>query len=394
MTQKYVVIGNSAAGIAAARTLRSLDPSAHIICVSDEPGPSYNKCFLVDFIAGHKTETQTHTSSFIQTLDIDMRYDTCVIGIESDNNLVMFKNGKQESYDALLLATGTRPIWPPIAGIHTYTNIFPFHGLVHAQQIDSFIKQQQAKTAVIIGGGLSGIELADALHKRGMQVHIVERSDRVLKHHLTVNGSLIVQDAMRRAGVMLHLSQTIGAIEGKDQHAKAVVLAHGDVLQTDLIIHAIGVKQNLALAEAAQLTCDAYGIVVNEYMQTSVPRIYAAGDIIGITDLISGRRTANCTWQDAMQQGRHAAHGMVESPLRYSGAHLIATSSFFGFSFASCGVPHKDMHLVEHMDTASYVCYLGDKGYLKGFQLLGDGKQFPYLRKMVLSGQPVELRDL
>ncbi len=394
--KKHIIIGNSAAGIAAIRTLRSLDQDAQIMCISDEKEPPYNKCFLADYISGEKAEQQTYTltQQQIDQLGVDMSYGVRVTSIMSDNRTIMLQNSSVESYDTLLLATGTRSMLPRMKNLDVYRNVFTFHNLKSAKKLSSFIGQRCPKKAVVIGAGLSGVEIADALAVQNISVQLIERSDQLLAAHITRNGSQVLHKAMVHAGTTLHANKMVHALEGKAQEAQAVILSDETVIKTDLVVVTAGLKQNSELAQTAQLTFDQCGLVVNEYMQTSDPHIYAAGDIISTVDLISGRRMASCTWPDAMQQGRHAAYAMAGQPQAYKGAHIITSSAFFGLKFYSCGSREATSYTaVEQRGDLTYERYLIKNGRLKGFQLLGEGKQFASqfvsLRRALMSNQAV-----
>jgi NAD(P)H-nitrite reductase large subunit len=149
-----------------------------------------------------------------------------------------------------------------------------------------------------------------------------------------------------------------------------------------MIVVAVGTQQNLALCRKAGLTIDVHGVVVDDYLQTSISNIYAAGDIIGIIDRITGRRVASTTWPDAMQQGRHAALAMLDQPVTYAGAYVIAQSAFFGFQFASCGVQRASS--IEESIENGYTQIVRKAGRLLGFTLIGNLNQYPSLRRDLL----------
>lgn len=390
--KKYIVIGNSAAGIAAIRTLRSLDPHATIICISDEQESPYNKCFLADYISGDKSEAETYTlkKEQLDQLSIDMRYGVAVVGINPQERYITLKNGAIESYDALLLATGTRPIVPKIEHIGSYSNVFAFHNLKSAHQLSSFIEERKPQKAVVIGAGLSGVEIADALTRHNIEVHLIERSGHLLSAHLTINASALLQRAMKQSGVHVGTNKTVVKVEGSADTAQAVILSDGTVISTDLIVMTAGLVRNAELAHSALLTVDQYGLVVNEYLQTSNQYIYAAGDIISTVDQISGRVMASCTWPDAMQQGRCAAFAMAGQPKQYPGASIITSSAFFGLKFYSCGAKDdSSFTVIEQNNEHCYRRYLLQENRLKGFILLDDGKRFAQLKAVLLTGQPL-----
>lgn len=390
--KKYIVIGNSAAGIAAIRTLRSLDPHATIICISDEQENPYNKCFLADYISGDKSEQQTYTmgKEQLEKLAIDMRYGTTVVGINPQEQYITLKNGQTETYARLLLATGTRPFWPYIENLGSYSNIFAFHNLNNAHQLSSFIAERKPKNAVVIGAGLSGVEIADALTRHHVTVHLIERSAHLLTAHLTAAASDFLQRAMSNNGVHVHTNKTVIKVDGNADDAQNVILSDGTVMSTDLVVVTAGLVRNAELAQAAGLTVDQYGLVVNKYLQTSDQYMYAAGDIISTVDQISGRTMASCTWPDAMQQGRYAAYAMAGQPKPYPGASIITSSAFFNLKFYSCGVKEdSELTVIEQSDGHYYRRYLLQDNKIKGFILLDDGKKFAQLKAALLTGQSV-----
>lgn len=393
--KKYVIIGASAAGLSAARTLRTLEKDACIICISDEQENPYNKCFLADYVAGDKTQEQVFTIHAQQTdaLHIDMRLNTKIVGIFPEERMIVCSDGVQVSYDKLLLATGRRPRALPFFQ-HAYANLFYFHTLGQADQLLAYAKKYLPSRAVVIGAGLSGIEIADALNQKGIQVHIVERSGQLLNYHLTLEGSKVLQAVMERAGGVVHLQKNIVSFEtyANPDMITHIALDDGTYIAVDMIVVAVGSVQNNELAHAAEISCDQHGVVVNDYMQTSQGYIYAAGDLISIVDMLSGNRMASCTWPDAMQQGRYAAYGMAGQPKAYPGAAIITSSAFFGLKFYSCGPKEgADYRIIEEMTDTSYTRYIMSNEVLTGFILLGDGKQFTQLKRALLTGEPLSL---
>lgn len=390
--KKYVIIGTSAAGLTAARTLRTLDKDAHIICISDEPENPYNKCFLADYVAGQKEQAQvfTITAQQIDALQLDMRLNARVVDIKVNERIIICADGTQITYDKLLLAMGRRLRTLPIFQ-RAYTNLFYFHTLHHAEQLLAYVAQRAPLRALVIGAGLSGIEVADALAQKGVQVHIVERSAQLLNYHLTAQGSSVLQAVIERAGNVVHVQKNIRSVEG-DAFITNVILDDGTRILVDMVVIAAGSLQNNELAKAVGLASDQHGLIVNQFLQTSQEYIYAAGDIISIVDTVSGNRMASCTWPDAMQQGRYAAYAMAEQPKAYPGAAIITSSAFFGCKFYSAGpLTGTDYRIVEKIADASYERYIMSNNQLKGFMLLGDGKSFAQLKQAILTGKTVDL---
>lgn len=396
MQKKYVIIGTSAAGIAAARTLRNLDKEAQIICYSDELEVPYNKCFLADYVYQQKTEQEVLTLTREQAaiLNIDLRLGVRVMQIASDNKMLMLSDGSQETYDALLIATGTSPIMPSIEGVTGQTNIFAFHSLRDAHHLHDFIVTRQPQRAVVIGAGLSGLEVADALCARDIHVTVVESGSQLLARHVPQAGAALIERMMSAHGVRVYKESKVTEISSFGNMASAVMLSDGMVIPTDLIVFAIGLKQNSELAKDIQLQMSPEGIRVNENLRTSQSDIYAAGDVIAVRDQLSGNMLASCTWPDAMQQGMHAAHAMAGKPKAYPGASIITTSAFFGLKLFNCGPQPNSMPEFETVERSGddwYHRYVVSHGQLKGFCLVGNTQQYHKLRRVLLLKEPFGL---
>lgn len=396
MQKKYCIIGTSAAGIAAARTLRNLDKDAHIICFSDEAESPYNKCFLADYLHNLKAEHEvlTLTREQAATLSIELRLGVRVMQIMSDNKTLMLSDGSCEQYDALLIATGTRPALPAIEGLTSYTNIFPFHALHDAQLLHGFIDAHRPARAVVIGAGLSGLEVADALCARNVDVALIEAGSQLLARHVPPLGAHVIEQMMHKHGVRVFKELSVVKVSGSDRQATAVMLSNGTVLPTDMIVYAVGLKQNNELAQELGLKMSAHGIVTNEHLQTSVDDIYAAGDIIAVRDTLSDSVLASCTWPDAMQQGMHAACAIAGKPKTYPGAAIVTTSAFFGLKLFNCGLQpgsRTDLEVIERSGEDWYHRYVIAQGTLKGFCLVGNTQCYHKLRRALLLQEPFSL---
>lgn len=392
MQKIYLIIGTSAAGIAAARTLRSLDKQARIICYSDEAEQPYNKCFLADYLHGQKGLAELTICSQEQAdeLGIELVCGLAVLRIESHNKKVMLANGAEQVYDELLIATGTSPIIPIIKGIETIQNVFAFHGLRDTLRLQAYIQKVQPRNAVVIGAGLSGLEVADALIGHGLSVTVVEQSAQLLTRYLPEPGSNFLVDVMRNRGVRLFLKATVVGFCAKADSTE-VTLADGQVFSTDLVVLAIGVNQNKALALQAGCKVGDEGVITDAFLRTSTEHIYAAGDIIAVRDRLSASVLASCTWPDAMQQGMHAAYAMAGKPKEYKGASIIATSAFFGLKFFSCGPQQPENYaVIERLTGGYYHRYLLENDRLKGFCLLGNTQRYHHLRKALLLQDPLD----
>jgi len=402
----YVVIGNSAAGLTAVTNLRQLDKESKIICISKEKGLPYNKCKLANYLAGKLQEgdIQTFFKQIVEDENIDLRVGERVSKVMSDNAFVLLENGENLAYDKLLIATGASSIKPQVEGANL-DGVFTFHTLECANAILDFIAKNNPKKAVVVGGGMTGLECADALYSLGLQVAVIERNEHVLFRQSDLRGSSHIEQRMKQLGVQVYLEERAKAFEpdfeSDNELVKRVVLESGKKIEADLIICAIGVRPNIRLAQEAQIKIEKCGIITNEYMQTSVPNIYAAGDVACVKDFVTGKLIRSCTWPDACMQANIAAQSMVfdagiseVKSQPYNGAYSLIFSEFFGIKFASCGpVSGSDSSYTTFVkqQESFYNKILLKENIIKGFLLVGDVSKLGVLNRHLMSGQKIDL---
>lgn len=395
MSKTYCIIGTSAAGIAAAQKLRQLDPQASIICISDEKEMPYNKCMLADYVSGEKDINGVHTLSAEQATkkNITLLLGKKVVHIDAHAKIITLNDASTLSCDALLLAVGTSPVIPSIKGIGAQ-GVFAFHRLSDINSIMHHVKTHGVKTAVVIGSGLSGLECADALMAHGIHVSIVERNNDLLASLVNERGSRYIQHCLKAAGGRVYTERVVQEIVCADDLVHEVLLSDGTRLQADLVIVAVGISPNLVLAKQLQLALhENLGIAVDEYMQTSVSNIFAAGDIVVARDQITGTMVASRTWPDAMLQGITAAHAMAGQPKAYPGLATVISSSFFGIKFARFGIIDpiaENQQVIEHETPAFYHRFIVENSRLKGFLLVGNTAQVGKFRMAVLTQSPID----
>lgn len=318
---KTVIIGGSAAGIQAAEDLRRLEPGAQITVISDEPHYPYSRCLISRYVEG-KLPAQAlrfRTGRFFEQYNIDGWLGARVERIDPAAGHVELADGRQAPYDRLLLATGSRPFIPNIPGLDL-GNVFTFHSMADAEAIVAAGSEAQrgAESVVVLGAGFAGLEAAYALARQGKQVTVVERMGQILPNQLDWTGSGIIQSDLESSGVRILLDNSVAAIEGAGV-VSSVSLTDRSSLAADMVIVATGTRPNVELAQQAGLTTQR-GIVVDAYLQTSAPGIYAAGDVIEIDDIATGRRGCSATWFNAVLQGKFAASNMAGRRRIYSDA--------------------------------------------------------------------------
>lgn len=395
MQNTYVIIGSSAAGISAVGKLRQLDENARIVCISDEQEFPYNKCFLVDYLSQQKQLEQVYTKpqDFFSKNGIELKLGLRVVALDRDNKKVICSDGSAIEYTKLLLGLGGGIVMPPIQGIKDTRGIFPFYNLQDTQALKAWIEQSQVKNVVIIGAGLSGLECADALKGYNVSITLIDRNAHVLGRQTDQAGALFIQKKATDYNVKFYFGTSITRIHAFNQVVSAVELADGTCLDTQMVICALGARPNSQLARAAGLEIEQDAVVTNQWLQTSDPAIYAAGDVALVTNKMTGQKMRNCTWPDALVQGSTAATNMVEHIKPYAGVALITASHFFGLSFHTAGdlAVLSESSAVQQSGTDEYYqkIFTSPEGVVQGFLLIGHTEHLSPLKRSWLTQTPL-----
>lgn len=321
--EKIIIIGGVAAGATAAAKVRRLSPEANIIMLEAGPDISFANCGLPYYIGGDiKSRSKLilqSPESFNEQYNVEVHTHTMVTAIDRTNRKIMaldVRNGETQTYeyDKLILAQGGRPVKPEIPGADA-EHVFSLWTLEDMDNIHRFIEEEEPATAVVIGGGFIGLEMVEALVKRGMEVHVVE----MMPHVMGIMDPEIagfIQQEMFSYGVKIHTNKGVTTI-----NPNSVKLNDGTVLKSDMVIMSIGVRPTLQLAKDAGLSIgEAGGLLVDEYLQTSDENIYAAGDMVEIQHRVSGKKVRIPLAGPANRQGRIAAENALGGKHPYKGA--------------------------------------------------------------------------
>lgn len=391
MAQKFLIIGTSAAGIGAAVKLRSLNDSIDITCITAEAEMPYNRCLLADFIAGQKSITQvlTKTQDFFDQNRITLMRNSKVVQIDAGRQEVVLESGTRLGYDMLFLGTGRMSRKIEIPGSQA-KGVFSFYDLKDSYNIFEYLKNNSVKHATVIGAGLTGLECADALVRQNIAIDLIEMSPQVLPAQINKVGSdFLIQQISKNYNATVHLEQTVIQIFERNNVACGVLLRDGSQLKTDMVIFAIGGQLSTPLAREAGIACSKTGILVNEFMQTNIPNIFAGGDVCMVKDQISGQLVQSCLWTDAIMQGMTAAHGMLGTPKPYPGVLIVTASPIFGTKFVTCGPVSQSAISFTQQETVEqnfYHNYLTQENKLKGFVMVGNIDNVGLLRKKLVDG--------
>lgn len=311
---KHLILGNGAAGISAAQKLRELNDKDDITILSSEDTPVYAKIMLPDYIGGkiEREKLFLRDLEFYKTNRIELHLNSTVEAVDTEKKCVYTSGGRVEEYDKLLLAVGGKSVIPPIDGLNEI-NYFLLNSLADADKI--LQNASSAKKALIIGAGLTGIEIAFALKRLGLEVEIIDRSERILPNQLDENSSLIMADYLRNEGIGLFLGKTLTKIENSPQ--KAVEVQDGKKFIFDMLILAIGTRPNISILKSPEIKCNK-GVWVDEFMRTSNSDIFAAGDIAETQNKLSKDYISSYIWPNAMAQGKCAAFNMAGQSQEFS----------------------------------------------------------------------------
>ncbi|MFC5509833.1 NAD(P)/FAD-dependent oxidoreductase [Massilia jejuensis] len=275
---RLVVVGNGMAGMRTVEELLKLDPGLYDITVfGAEPHGNYNRVLLSPLLAGDKNvdEIMLHPRPWYLEHGITLHAGDPVVRIDRKRRVVVARSGMEAPYDRLLLATGSTPFMLPIPG-NTLPGVVGFRDL---HDVDTMLAAaRRGGRAVVIGGGLLGLEGAHALMRRGMDVTVVHVASGLMNQQLDLEAGRLLKDSLERAGLRIVLDAQASEIAG-DEQVEAVRLADGGELKADLVVMAAGVRPNVALGRAAGLHCER-AIVVDDTLQTYDPRIYAVGECV------------------------------------------------------------------------------------------------------------------
>ena len=343
MTKKVLIVGGVAGGASAAARLRRLDEHAEIILLERDEHISFANCGLPYYIG----ETiQDREKLVVQTpkamqdrFNIDVRINSEVVALHPERKTISIrsktKGDYEESYDSLLLSPGAKPIKPPIPGIDS-NKIFTLRNIPDTDRIKAQVDKESIRRAIIIGGGFIGIEMAENLKERGLEVTLVEAAPHILApFDFDMVG--MMEKELEENGVRLLLNDGVKAFRENDT-ALDVVLSSGTTLTTDLVILAIGVMPDTGFVKESGIKLGARGhILVNDHMETSIPDIYAVGDAIEVKDFVNGQETAIPLAGPANKQGRIAADNITGIPSTFKGAQGTSIIKVFSLMGATTG---------------------------------------------------------
>ena len=359
----YVIVGNSAGGIAAIEAIRECDKKGRITVISEESGPcarepgSYSKP-LISYLLGGKTgidEICYRGKDFYEKNEVEIILNKRVTKLNTDNKEVTLKGNRKIHFDKLLIAAGGVPIAPDIKGADS-KGVFTFTGLDDARNIQDYIKAEKVKKAIVIGGGLIGLKAVEALMELNIKVVIIELADRILSSTFDKKASGIIQEALKKNGCELRTNNTVVEIKLQKQGIKCAILKDKEEIQCEMVIVAIGVIPNVELVKNTAVKVNR-GILVDTFMQTNVKDIYAAGDCCEAKDLLLGIKRPVAIWPVAVREGKTAGCNMAGVKKEYQGSLAMNSVELCGIPTVSAGETNsegKEYQILEFLEQKEF----------------------------------------
>ncbi len=326
---RVIIVGNGLAGTISAKTLRELDQKPEVDVFAEERFHYYPRPNLIEFLAGNLSYERMFAfpENWYREQNLNIRLDTPVRRIFPEAKEVEVQGGKRERYDYLLLANGSRAFLPPFKGVDK-KGVYTLRTLDDALDILEVLKSRQRVT--VIGGGLLGLETARAMNSRGAEVRVVEFFDRLLPRQLDVQGASLLKSQVEKMGIKVDLGLATEEILGQDE-VRGIRFKGGQEIETDMAIVAAGVRPEVQIAKDAGLKTDR-GIIVDDFLQSSQPNIFVAGDSIQHKDKVYGIIPAS------FNQARIAASNILGQRKAYEGTVLSNTLKVVGIDLTSVGV--------------------------------------------------------
>jgi len=376
---KYVIIGGSAGGIGAVEAIREVDAVGSLTVISEETVPQYSRPMISEYVSREATlDTMKYRGDqFWKNNKVKALTGRTATKIDFKKKQVVLDGGEIIGYEQLLISTGGKPFVPRMEGGEK-DGVFTFTELSSAEDIEA--KLEHSKSAVVIGGGLIGVSASEALVKRGIKVTLVELKENILNLILDKTASELAEKVLAEAGVTVITGQTVQRILGKTDNEDTVcgvVMTDGKEIPCDLVVVAIGVIPRTELVKETPVKLNR-GIVVDRSMRTSIPDVYACGDVAEAHDFLIDRNRLLPLWPLAHLGGRVAGYNMAGKQAEYEGGTVMSSLKYFDLPVIAVGdVNPEDLSDYEVLaelkpEEPVYKKILLKDGAIVGFIFLGD----------------------
>lgn len=383
---EYVIIGNGVSGVTAAAAIRKLDVEGKITLLTDEAYPFYSRIRLTEFLYGNADEKDLtiKKEQWYKENNINLILNTSVTDIDINKKKIITSPGGGIKYDRLLLATGGLSFVPPIPGAGK-KGVFTLRTLKDAIAIREY-NEKPSHNTLIIGGGVLGLEAGYGLMRTGRHnITVVEFFSRLLPRQMDPVGSEILERQIKKMGFSFYLGAKSREIKGRDK-AEALIMEDGSTIKCDMIIISAGVRPNSALAQKLGLKIEK-GLVVNDRMETGIPDIYAAGDLVQHNGICYG------IWPAAEKQGETAGINMAGGNSVYQGTTISNTLKVAGIDLVAAGdidaEGEKESITVKDIDNFIYKKIVIWDNRITGVILYGDIREKKKILRAIESGRDI-----
>jgi len=381
---KYVIIGNSAAGIGAVEGIRSIDKQGEITIITDEAYHTYSRPLISYLLLGKVTKESMRyrRDNFYRDNNCTLLSNAAAEKIDAKAKNVVLRDGKKLPYDKLLVATGSSPFVPPFEGLDTVKDKFTFMSLDDALKLEAELKKD--KRVLIVGAGLIGLKCAEGIHERVKQITVLDLAPRILSSILDDDGAKLVQSHIESKGIGFRLSANI-----KSFKPNTAALEGGETIDFDILVLAVGVRPNTALLNG--IAKIERGIAVNEKSETTALDIYAAGDCTQALDISSGQEKIMALLPNAYMQGEAAGINMAGGEKIFDKAIPMNAIGFFGLHMITAGSYAGDVHAETGNGNYRRLFYSDNK--LNGYILIGNVEKAGIYTSLIRERTPLDTID-
>ncbi len=334
---KYVILGNGIAGIQAAETIRAVDKDSDITIISKEKTVPYSRPLISYVVSGelHEEEIAIRPDDFYEKSNLSTYLGRSVESINIERKEVILESGESISWDRLLIATGANPRLLDVEG-RGLKNIFTLRNIEDSKRIVRCCKNGVRK-AIVLGGGLVGFKAAYGLLKRGLDVSVFITSPYPLSQVADKTSGEMIKKTLEDHGLKVEVGKSVKAFEGKTGKVVGALLNNGNSVECDLVIVGKGVEPAVSFLKNTGVEINR-GVIVNQYLESSIPDIYAAGDVAEAQDAVRNEKRVNAIWPVAVEQGRIAAMNMLGLKTRYGGSLARNVIRIFDLDFMAGGI--------------------------------------------------------
>lgn len=381
---RYLIIGNSAAGIGAVEGIRRVDREGEIIIISNETHHTYSRPLISYLLQGKTSEANMRyrDENFYNDMGCKVLLGRTVTKICPDEKQLVLEDGSSLAYDKLLVATGSTPFVPPFEGLDTVSSKFTFMSLDDARSLDAELSED--KRVLIVGAGLIGLKCAEGILHKVQSIHVIDLAPRILSSILDEEGSKLVQGHLENQGIQFSLSTVVKYFD-----ANKAVLENGKSIDFDILVLAVGVRPNVALLKnIAEID---RGIVINDRSETSVQDIYAAGDCTQAMDVSSGQSKIMALLPGAYMQGECAGINMAGDDSSFDKAIPMNAIGLFGLHIITAGNYFGEVYEAKDQNNYKRLFYSDNK--LNGYILIGNVEKAGIYTSLIRERTPLDTID-